>query len=151
MPIPVKKETLFSSANQGKMRQIYDLVLYHLEEKHVYLNKQLDLKTFSKLLCTNTTYLSYVINQRFGRNLKTLINEYRVEHAKQLLRSSHLSINDIGKLCGFTSRSTFYLTFKKIEQQTPCDYRRQQINRNKITYAESLRELNNIATKKTAL
>ena len=36
---------------------------------------------------TNQTYLSNVVNRYFGCHLKELLNTYRVEYAKELLRS----------------------------------------------------------------
>ena len=71
---------------------------------------------------TNTTYLSNTINEYFGCNLKTLLNRYRIEYAKQMLRARKCSIKDLPGLCGFASRSAFYVSFQKMEGTTPLHY-----------------------------
>lgn len=106
-----------------KMKLLYENILFVLENKRVYLDKGINLTKLSQMLFTNTTYLSKVVNKFFGCNLKTLLNSYRVEYAKQLLRNDSCSMNELAARCGFLSRSTFYATFMKFEHMTPTDYR----------------------------
>ena len=42
----------------------------------------------------------------FGCNLKTLINWYRVQYAKEMLRRGICRLKDIPFVCGFASKST---------------------------------------------
>ena len=44
---------------------------------------------------TNTTYLSNTVNEMFGCNLKSLINWYRVQYAKDVLRRGICRLKDI--------------------------------------------------------
>ena len=90
-----------------KMKLLYENILFVLENKRVYLDKDINLTKLSQMLFTNTTYLSKVVNKFFGCNLKTLLNSYRVEYAKQLLRNDSCSMNELAARCGFLSRSTF--------------------------------------------
>lgn len=84
-----------------------------LGEKRIFLDVDLTLAKFSKVVGTNTTYLSNVINQRFGCNFKTLVNRYRIEYAMKHIKEKGIeSIGDI-KLYGFKSKSTFYDCFTK--------------------------------------
>lgn len=107
----------------GRMKEIYENILYCIEHKRIYLDSHINLAKFSLLLCTNTTYLSKVINIFFGCNLKTLLNKYRVDHAKELLKLEDCDLKTLPIKCGFASRSTFYAAFMKFEQVTPTDYR----------------------------
>lgn len=107
----------------SKMRDIHQNMLFVLEKKKIYLDSQITLVKLSTLLFTNTTYLSKVINLFFGCNLKTLLNRYRIEHAKELLKREKCNIQELPAQCGFISRSTFYAAFSKFEHQTPTDYR----------------------------
>lgn len=75
------------------------------------------------MLFTNTTYLSKVVNRFFGCNLKTLLNRYRVEYAKTLLKDEDCNMDELPSQCGFVSRSTFYAAFMKFQHMTPTDYR----------------------------
>lgn len=86
------------------------------------LDATLSLKKLSELVDTNQTYLSNVVNKYFGCNLKELLNTYRVEYAKELLRSNKCSLDKVPEKSGFTSRSAFYSAFSKIAGESPKRY-----------------------------
>mgnify|MGYP003539296629 CR=1 FL=1 len=73
---------------------------------------------------TNTTYLSNTVNRRFGVNLKGLINRYRVEHAKGLIRESgeQTDMGEVIRRCGFSSRSIFYSAFRRETGISPMKF-----------------------------
>ncbi len=71
---------------------------------------------------TNQTYLSNVVNRYFGCHLKELVNTYRVEYAKELLRSGKCPPEELSQRCGFLSRSAFYAAFKKVTGASPKRY-----------------------------
>ena len=66
---------------------IYKGILYQLEIRRAFLDSSLSLKKLSVMLETNQTYLSNAVNRYFGCHLKELLNRYRVEYAKELLRN----------------------------------------------------------------
>jgi AraC-like DNA-binding protein len=103
-------------------RDIYKCVLYQLEIRQVFLDADLSLKKLSAMIETNQTYLSNVVNKYFGCNLKELVNTYRVEYAKELLRSGRCPMNEMPHRCGFASKSAFYAAFGKIAGITPLQY-----------------------------
>lgn len=107
----------------GRMKEIYENILYCIESKKIYLDSGINLGKFSLLLCTNTTYLLKVINTFFKCNLKTLLNKYRVNYAKELLKTEQNDLKSLPQKCGFASRSTFYAAFMKFEHITPTDFR----------------------------
>lgn len=107
----------------GPMKDIYEDILFILENKKVYLDANINLTKLSRMLHTNTTYLSKVTNICFGCNFKTLLNKYRINYAKVLLKENECDIRQLPARCGFLSRSTFYAAFAKFEQTTPKDYR----------------------------
>lgn len=102
--------------------EIYKSVLYLLEIRMVFLDASLSLKKLSTLVGTNQTYMSNVVNRYFGCNLNGVINTYRVEYAKELLRSEKCLIKDISERCGFASKSAFYSAFRKIAGCRPVEY-----------------------------
>lgn len=71
---------------------------------------------------TNTTYLSNAVNDFFCCNFKLLINWYRVQYAKEILRKHIYRLKDVPFVCGFSSKSTFYVSFKRCEGMTPNQY-----------------------------
>ncbi|WP_449401656.1 helix-turn-helix domain-containing protein [Chryseobacterium wanjuense] len=53
-----------------------------------YLDSELNLIRLSELLSVSTHHLSYVINAGFQKNFFQYVNEYRIEHAKKLLKDN---------------------------------------------------------------
>ena len=101
---------------------LYKCILYHLEIKQVFLDRELSLKKFSEMVDTNQTYLSNVVNKYFHCNLRELLNTYRVEYAKELLHAGKYSLKELPCRCGFASKSAFYSAFGKIEGMSPLRY-----------------------------
>ncbi len=101
---------------------IYKNLLYQLEIKKVFLDSELSLKKLSAMIETNQTYLSNVVNRYFDCNLKGLVNSYRIEYAKELLRAESCGLKEIAAQCGFASKSPFYVAFKKVVGMTPMKY-----------------------------
>jgi len=96
-----------------------------MDEEKKYLIPDLTLGETAKILNTNTTYLSKVINEQGEMNFNNYINKYRIEEAKALLDSGkqdYLTFEGIGKSCGFISRSSFNKAFKKFTGLTPTEY-----------------------------
>lgn len=112
----------------GRTKKMLESIEYMLNEKKVYLDPHINLYSLSLLLCTNTTYLSKIINRHFGCNLRTLLNRYRVDYAKELLKREKCVVKDLPPLCGFLSRSTFYAVFTKFEHITPVEFRQRYKN-----------------------
>jgi AraC-like DNA-binding protein len=99
-----------------------------LETEKTYLVADLSLPVLAEQAGLSTHELSYVLNEGFGVNFFQFINAYRVEEAKRLLRSpqhQHLSIVGIAFEAGFSSKTTFNTTFKKITGLTPSQFLQQ--------------------------
>lgn len=112
-----------NSAVTEKMKEIYENLIYVFDRKQIYLDASLNLKKLSHTLFTNTTYLSRVINTYFNCNLKTLLNRYRIDYAKELLKKEECDLKELPGKCGFLSKSTFYSAFTKFEHITPTAFR----------------------------
>ena len=75
-------------------------------------------------LYINKFYLTHLFKDTLGiPPLKYLINK-RISLAKKLLVSTDKSINDIAKACGYLDLAYFCRVFKKVENMTPLDYRK---------------------------
>ncbi|MBR3895593.1 MAG: helix-turn-helix transcriptional regulator [Bacteroidaceae bacterium] len=109
-------------AKERRMSVLYNKVKHYLDEEKVFLNPDLSLAKFSIIVGTNTSYLSGAVNSGFGCNIKTLVNRYRIEYAKELLASHKCSIHELPRLCGFSSRSAFYVAFQRVEGKSPMAY-----------------------------
>lgn len=99
--------------------------LNHLMEKEkIYTDADLKLSDVASKLNILPHTLSQLINDNLGKSFTVLINEYRVQEAKNLIQSNtHLKLEAVGYDCGFNSKSTFYSVFKKITGTTPAKYK----------------------------
>lgn len=71
------------------------------------------------------TVLSRIINSYFGKSLPQLMNEYRVEDAKRLLRQTQAPVKAIGEDVGFNSLASFNRVFKDISGASPSKFRKE--------------------------
>jgi len=71
-------------------------------------------------------HLTQALNEYLNKNFYTLVNEHRIEEAKQMLRNpryNHLTVLAIAHDAGFNSKSSFNMTFKKWVGVTPSEFR----------------------------
>ena len=69
------------------------------------------------------TYLSKLIKKETGFGLVDAIHKARLSHAKQLLRETELTTEQVATQVGFTSRYGLIRAFRSQEQITPTEYR----------------------------
>ncbi len=97
----------------------------YVEKENFFLSSSATLKELAKALHANPNYISQVINDKTELNFNDFINRYRVEAAKEKLVDptfSNLTIEAIGNLVGFNSKSAFYTAFKKHTKLSPKAY-----------------------------
>ena len=70
-------------------------------------------------------YISQAINQNLNQNFYDFVNSFRIEEAKQLLKSDELRINEIMDQVGYKNRSSFNTIFKTNCGCTPSEFRKQ--------------------------
>lgn len=96
-----------------------------IENKELYINPRLNLRSLSSELNIKERELSRLINECGKVKFYQFINEYRIEKFKELVKSSnahHFTLLGLATEAGFSSKSTFYTTFKKLEGMTPKQY-----------------------------
>jgi AraC-like DNA-binding protein len=94
-----------------------------------YLDADFNLDIVSKEIGFSKTYISQVINQEFGVNFNSFINNLRIEESLYLLVNKlDMNINEVFYEVGFNSKSVFNTAFKKQVGCTPSEYR----DKNKI-------------------
>lgn len=114
-----------SSLKGNKELEIYFSLRETLEREELYLKPDITISEVSKILKTNTKYLSQVINNIAQRNFLQFINEYRIEHYKRILsreKLEHLTLFGLALQSGFKNKSTFYKVFKEVTGITPREY-----------------------------
>jgi len=106
-----------------QMKDICDKAVNYLQTTKAYLQSDITIAIFAKQINIPSRNLSKAINTYLKRNFFEFINEMRVEEAKQQLMQldhSGYNIDSIYGECGFRSRSTFFMVFKKVTGKTPA-------------------------------
>lgn len=102
---------------------------YLLDEKRVYREADLTVKSLAAKMLLTQRYLSQIINDHLGKNFYEFISEYRIKEAEKMLSdpaSLHRSVLDIAFDVGYNSKSTFNRAFKNVTGKTPSQYRSQK-------------------------
>jgi len=107
----------------------YDIIINkakdYIESNELYKKEKLTLTELSKQLNTNPKYLSQAINHSLNLGFVDFINNYRVEEAKQQMldaKNASLTLEAIGMMAGFKSKSAFFRAFKKATNVTPNQF-----------------------------
>ena len=96
-----------------------------MKEKQFHRNTNVKLNDIAKELRISSHQLSQLLNDNLGKSFALFINEYRIKEAKKLLQENNqYTLEAIGFEAGFSSKSTFYATFKKIVGQTPSEFKK---------------------------
>ena len=83
----------------------------------------LKLATIADELHINSSYLSRLFSSETGTTFSTCVTHVRINHAKELLRTTELSVEEVGDRCGFCNSSHFIKLFHANEKMTPMQYR----------------------------
>ncbi|CAA0117650.1 HTH-type transcriptional regulator ChbR [BD1-7 clade bacterium] len=119
-------ETDTSDQAFGDIGQAFTRIKDAVCDHRWYQQEDLSLVNLAALLETTTHKLSEIINKGSGQSFYEFINGLRISHAAQcLIERPDDTITDIYFDAGFTSKSTFYNTFKKQYGCTPTQYRKQ--------------------------
>ncbi|MEY4902335.1 MAG: hypothetical protein RLZZ292_150 [Bacteroidota bacterium] len=120
--------TLEKSEKQGLSEDLLpykEKITLLFKKEKIYLNPELSLSDLAQRLKTNTSILSQVINNGFGKNFNDFVNEFRVNAVKLKIQDAehqHLSLLGIAFESGFNSKATFNRAFKKLTGSTPNDF-----------------------------
>jgi len=94
-----------------------------LTQDKIYRNMELDRKTLASQMAVSEHYLSRLINRDLGQSFTTLVNQYRVQEAKERLTKENTAITIIGFEVGFSSIPSFNRVFKQVVGVPPSEYR----------------------------
>lgn len=119
-PIAADEGAGISEDNLSGLREC---IINLFENERIYLNPQLRLSDVAVLANSNRTYVSRFFNDDNGKSFFEFVNEYRVNYAKTLLKSSDEKLDVVAERSGFSSRQSFHRVFCKMAGCTPGQYR----------------------------
>lgn len=124
-------ETIRNQQNESGDSQYSDILskIYRvMEDASIYCNPEFNLSELTRLIQSNTKYVSQAINEGLGQNFRTFINEYRIRLARKRLLSdnefSNMTISAIAESVGFKSVTSFNQAFQKYVGISPTSYRK---------------------------
>ena len=121
--MPIGTECTNGGLSKEQMSEICQRAIDYLRETKAYLQYDLSLAMLAHTLGIPQRSLSRSINVQMQCNFFELINNLRIEETKERLLKldcTSYNIDSIYSECGFRSRSTFFMVFKKSTGMTPA-------------------------------
>jgi AraC-like DNA-binding protein len=97
----------------------------YMTEKELFRQQGISINELATALKIPSTNLSYVLNRHYGQRFNEFINTCRVNYVIQRFRRDdwqELTLEGLAQESGFTSRSAFFASFKKVTGVTPSKY-----------------------------
>ena len=123
----LKRKYRNSTLDSDKAEDYLKNLIRLFEEEKVFKSSNLSLQSLSKRLGVSPRDLSRIINERLNRNFWALVNSYRIEEARSMIRAStngDSTILGIALDVGFNSLAAFNRAFKKFTGMTPSHYKK---------------------------
>jgi len=100
----------------AKLRKIEELVQEKMEE-------DLSLEEMACAVGLSAAHFSEVFRKTTGRTPHQCLLWYRVQRAKEMLRSAEMRVLDVAVACGFKTQQHFARVFREICGASPTEYR----------------------------
>ncbi|WP_430907173.1 helix-turn-helix domain-containing protein [Maribacter sp. 2-571] len=100
--------------------------LLRFENGNGFLSQKISLASLSKKMGTNSNYLSKIINHDKGKNFSNYINDLRIDHVIEALKTDarlrKLTVQALGEEIGFNRSESFSKAFYKKTKMYPSDF-----------------------------
>lgn len=110
-----------STADDARVVDVIDTIL---RAKQQFRNPDLTLNRLARKAGIPARRISNAVNRIHGRSVSQVVNEYRIEEAKNLLVQSDAPITTIMFEVGFQTKSNFNREFLRVTGMSPSDFRR---------------------------
>jgi AraC-like DNA-binding protein len=115
-----------SGLRENQAAEYLETLISYVEKNKPYLNRDLSIHDLASQTGISKHYITQVLNEKYGRNFFTFINEYRVKEVIERFsdpKFNHYTILAIAFDAGFNSKTTFNSIFKTYTGSTPSQYR----------------------------
>ena len=108
---------------EHSLSQYSSIVRQALMFINLNISSNITVKQVANEIGLSPDYLTRLFKKELGINIITYINRKRIYTSLNLLKTTDLSIEDIGDLIGLNNTSYFYTLFKKEIGVSPKQYR----------------------------
>jgi AraC-like DNA-binding protein len=115
-----------SGLREDQAKEYLTRLINFMDQEKPYLNGDLTIADLSLRTGIPKHYITEVLNEKYGRNFFSFINEYRVREVINRMNDpkyQHYTILAIAFDAGFNSKSTFNSFFKAYTGKTPSVFR----------------------------
>jgi len=119
----------FSSLNEETVESYRTRLTQLMEADKPYLDPDVTADQLAAKLGISKHHFSQLLNEHLQTSFYDFLNEYRVERARELLAMDayrDAKIFHVAYDAGFSSKSTFLRSFRKLTGQTPSEFRNQR-------------------------
>ena len=100
-----------------------DLVRRYIDN---HFKENLTLDQLAGMVHVSKYYLSHAFRKEFQTSPISYLISRRIQESKFLLRETDLSLSQIAQILGFSSLSYFSQSFRRLEDMSPLEYRKQR-------------------------
>lgn len=114
-----------SRIEEDEVLRIEKRLTISMEQEKMYLNPDLKLQDVANFVGCNAVDLSQVLNLHKHINFTDYINRYRIEEfivRVQDKSATRFTLSSLSEQCGFSSRTSFFRSFKKLKGKSPAEY-----------------------------
>ncbi len=94
-----------------------------LEYIRTHYKEGITLEKTAEVMNITPEYLSMLFKREMGMNFSVFLKEFRISHAKRLLKGTDLKIYEVAQECGYSNSNYFTKVFKEITGISPAEYR----------------------------
>lgn len=107
------------ASRTGKSDSLVQKVIDIIKDE--YMNG-ISIRTISDTINISPNYLGAVFRKGTGKNFNEYLTEYRMEKAKELIKSRKFKIAQVGAMVGIPNESYFCVVFKNVVGISPGNY-----------------------------
>ena len=112
-----------SNTHDSRVSQYIERFNELIDKQQIYLQKDLRLDDVARLMHTNRTYISRMLNEEYNCSFSDYINQCRITYAQHLMNSDpNAKQETVALQSGFSHVTSFSRTFKKLVGMTPKEW-----------------------------
>ena len=94
-----------------------------LEYIRTHYKEGISLEKTAEVMNITPEYLSMLFKREMGMNFSVFLKEFRISHAKRLLKGTDMKIYEVAQECGYSNSNYFTKVFKEVTGSSPAEYR----------------------------